>query len=88
MKYPKHDQALFVEAVLKYIRSTENLQHDLAIFFPARDRPPESWMLRQDLHLADDLAGHDRGKRGMFSIKKFSETVEIGKGSVRPFQLH
>jgi hypothetical protein len=41
VKYPEHDQAFFVEAVLKYISCTENLQHDLAIFFPARDRPPE-----------------------------------------------
>jgi hypothetical protein len=24
-------------------------------------------------------------ERGMFSIKKFSETVEIGKGGVQPF---
>jgi hypothetical protein len=46
VKYPQHDQAFLVEAVLKHISSTENLQHDLAIFFPARNRPTKFWMVR------------------------------------------
>jgi hypothetical protein len=46
VKHPQHDQTFFVKAVLKHISSTENLQHDLAIFFPARDLSPELWMLR------------------------------------------
>jgi len=46
MKHPQHDQAFVVESVLEHVGSTENLHHDLAIFFPACDRPPELWMLR------------------------------------------
>jgi len=40
------------------------------------------------LHLADDFASHDRGERRMFSLEKFSKTVEIGESSVRPFDIH
>ena len=45
-------------------------------------------MLRQDLNLGDDLAGDNCGERRVFSIKKFSKAIEVGEGSVRPFQLH
>jgi hypothetical protein len=46
MKYPQHDKTRAIESILKHVGRAENLQHDLAILFSTRDRPPEPRMLR------------------------------------------
>jgi hypothetical protein len=37
----QHHQTLAIEAILKHVSRAENLQYDLAIFFPASNRPTE-----------------------------------------------
>jgi hypothetical protein len=34
VKHPQHHKTFAIEAILKHISRAENLQHDLAIFFP------------------------------------------------------
>jgi hypothetical protein len=42
----QHHQTLAIEAILKHVSRAENLQYDLAIFFPASNRPTELRMFR------------------------------------------
>jgi hypothetical protein len=88
VKYAQHHQTFSVEAILEDVSRAQDLQYNLSVFFPASDRPSQHWMFRQHLHLADDFTGHDASKRWMLSVKKFNETVNIGKSSIRPLQLH
>ena len=46
MNHLQHHKTFAIEAILKHISRAENLQYDLAIFFPAGYRSPELRMLR------------------------------------------
>src|SRR5262249_26651159 len=83
VKYAEHHDAWAVEAILKHIRSPENLQHDLAIFFTPQDGPSKSRMIRQDLRLGHDLSCNRRRQRWMLPGEKFPQN-DRGRRAPRP----
>jgi len=73
---------------LKNVFGAKNLQNDLSIFLSSSNRPSKPWMGHQDLCFGNDLACDDPGERWMFAIKKFNESIEVGKSFIRPFKPH
>ena len=87
MKHAQHHETNSVEAILKHISRTENLQHDLSILGAARERSSQHGVLGQHLGLFNDFTRHYRSERGVLPVEKYRKTVEIGESRVRPFEL-
>jgi hypothetical protein len=45
-------------------------------------------MSRENLRSGDDLLSNDPGKLGRLVVKKRRESIEVGEGVVRPFEIY
>jgi len=77
VKDAQYDNAAIGEAILKYIGSVENLQHQLPILTSPSERPAEPRKLGQELCLVSDLARNDRSKMGMQLTDKIGKALEV-----------
>lgn len=84
----EHHEPIAVEAILEDIRGAQHFEHDLPVLLTSRERPTKFRMSREHLRSGDDLVRNDCGKLGRLLVKKRGESIEVGEGVVRPFEIY
>jgi hypothetical protein len=84
----QHHEPIAVEAILKDVRRAQNVERDLPVLLTSRDRPAKFRMSRENLRSGDDLFRDDRRKLRRLGVKKRRESIKVGEGIVRPFQIY
>ena len=77
-----------VVAILEDVRGAQHFQNQLPVLFTSRQWPAKFRMSRENLRSGDDLLSNDRGKLGRPLVKKRGESLEVGEGVVRPFEVY
>jgi hypothetical protein len=57
VKNSQHDKTFAIETVLKHVSRAKDLQHNLAIFIAAGNRPSQLRVRGKHLHLVDNFLG-------------------------------
>jgi len=88
MEDTQHHEPIAVVAILEDVRGAQHFEHDLPVLLASRERPAKFRMSRENLRSGDDLLSNDRGKLGRPLVKKRGESLEVGEGVVRPFEVY
>src|SRR5262249_19633127 len=84
----QHHDPMAVVAILEHVRGAEHFQDELPVLPGSRERPDKFRRSRENLRSGNDLLRNDGGKLWRLLMKKRRESIEVGEGVVRPFELY
>ena len=88
VEHTQHHEPIAVVAILKNVRRPEDFEDELPVLFAGRERAAKLGMSRENLRSDDDLLSDDGRKLWRFVVQKRCESIQVGQGVVRPFEIY